>query len=57
MVLSSINEQARKQGIFKGMVVADAKAILPTVEVLDDKPDLPVKLLTRLAVWSRLARS
>jgi protein ImuB len=51
MVITSVNNEARKQGINKGMVVADAMAILPDLQVLDDKPDLAVKLLTRLSEW------
>ena len=33
------------------MVVADARAIIPSLEVLDDKPELPGKLLKSLAEW------
>lgn len=51
MVITSVNASAEKAGIFKGMVLADARAIIPDLEVMDDKPDLPVKLLNRLAEW------
>ena len=33
------------------MIVADARVVLPDVEVLDDKPELANKLLHNLAVW------
>jgi protein ImuB len=33
------------------MVVADARVIVPSLQVIDDKPDLPEKLLTRIAEW------
>lgn len=51
MVITSVNAAAEAAGIFKGMVLADARAIIPNLEVMDDKPDLAVKLLNRLAEW------
>lgn len=51
MVITSVNAAAEEAGIFKGMVLADARAIIPNLEVQDDKPELPVKLLNRLAEW------
>lgn len=51
MVITSINEAARKQGITTGMVLADARVIFPTLETRDDIPDLPGKLLMKLAEW------
>jgi protein ImuB len=51
MVLTSTNSVAEGRGINRGMVLADARAIVPKIEVQDDKPDLRGKLLTRLAEW------
>lgn len=51
MVITAANFKAEKNGINVGMVVADAKAILPDLKVEDDKPDLAPKLLKRLAEW------
>ena len=51
MVIVAANALAQAQGIHSGMVLADARAIIPSLEVLDDKPDLIDKLLTRLAGW------
>jgi len=51
MVITATNDAAEKKGIHKGMVLADARAILPDVQVMDDKPDLIDKLLKRLAEW------
>jgi protein ImuB len=51
MVITSVNYTAEKSGITTGMVLADARALLPELQVMDDNPDLPVKLLTRLAEW------
>jgi protein ImuB len=51
MVVSAANAPAQKYGIHKGMVMADARALLPTLEVRDDPPELIQKLLTRVAEW------
>ena len=51
MVIMAANAMAEKKGIHCGMVLADARAIVPELEVLDDKPDLTLKLLKRLAEW------
>jgi protein ImuB len=51
MVITAANAIAQQKGIDSGMVLADARAIIPDLEVQDDKPDLPGKLLKRLAEW------
>jgi protein ImuB len=51
MVITSANALAQSYGIDTGMVVADARAIIPSLEVLDDKPELPGKLLNSIARW------
>jgi protein ImuB len=51
MVVTAANALAQTQGIEKGMVVADARAIILSLEVLDDKPELPGKLLKGIAEW------
>jgi protein ImuB len=51
MVITAVNAVAEMKGINIGMVLADARAIIPDLEVLDDKPDLADKLLRRLAEW------
>lgn len=51
MVITAANPLAEREGIVRGMVLADARAILPDLQVLDDIPDLGEKLLTRLATW------
>jgi protein ImuB len=51
MVITAASSTAEMKGINSGMVLADARAIIPDLEVLDDKPDLPGKLLKRLAEW------
>lgn len=51
MVITAVNAVAQQQGILPGMVLADARAMIPSLQVLDDKPDLAYKLLKRLAEW------
>ncbi len=51
MVISGVNAAAVQKGITAGMVLADARALIPDLEVQDDKPDLIEKLLKRLAEW------
>ncbi len=51
MVITAANKLAQNQGIDIGMVVADARALIPSLEVLDDKPETLVRLLNGLAEW------
>jgi protein ImuB len=51
MIITAANTLVEAQGIFPGMVVADARALLPSIEILDDDPTLSNKLLKRLAEW------
>jgi protein ImuB len=51
MLITSANEIAQSQGVYSGMALADARALVPGLHFLDDKPGLPDKLLNRLAEW------
>ena len=51
MVITAVNKWALSKGIEPGTVVADARAIFPSLEVLDDDPSLSEKLLKAIAVW------
>lgn len=51
MIITAANTIARMKGVHEGMVLADARAFIPDLEVLDNKPDLGEKLLKRLAEW------
>jgi protein ImuB len=51
MVITASNEHAYAQGIPPGMPVADARALLPTLQVVDDRPGLAATLLQALAEW------
>lgn len=51
MIITAANTAAEKSGIRVGMALADARAIIPDLEAMDDKPDLAARLLKRLAEW------
>jgi len=51
MVITAANTLAQLSGIDIGMTVADARVILPSLHILDDKPDHSNKLLKGLAEW------
>lgn len=50
-VIRAANDPAEREGIKKGMVLADARMLIPSLEVLDHIPDLGNKLLHKLAGW------
>lgn len=52
MVVKEANLFAIREGITAGKVLADARAILPILEVLDDEPLETATLLQTLAEWS-----
>ncbi len=52
MLVTERNQLAQSMGVDKGMSLADAKAIFPSLQVIDDQPDLSAKLLQGLAEWS-----
>lgn len=51
MCITAVCPAAQKQGIFVGMAVADARALVANVQVLDDEPQLALQLLTGLGYW------
>jgi protein ImuB len=51
VIVTAANSLARAQGIYKNMVLADAKALYPSLHVIDDKPTLSKQLLDRIAEW------
>ena len=51
MMVTAANRLAQKEGVDIGMAVADARAIIPGLKVLDDPQGLPEKLLNGLAEW------
>jgi protein ImuB len=50
-IIIALNLPAQQQGIYTGMAVADACAIVPSLEVLDEKPGHAEKLLHGIAEW------
>lgn len=51
VIITACNAHARAQGIAPGMPLADASAILPNMEVFDDKPGRDENLLKALGKW------
>jgi protein ImuB len=51
MIVTSANNLAEKSDVNTGMVLADARAIIPSLQFFDDKPELHRKLLKGLAEW------
>ena len=51
MIVTGANTLAQKEGVDIGIVLADARAIISSLQFFDDQPQLPDKLLTGLAEW------
>jgi protein ImuB len=51
LVISAVNPEAGSNGIETGMAVADARAMVPGLKVMDDKPGLSGRLLKGIAEW------
>jgi protein ImuB len=51
MVVTAANDLAKMQGIEITMAVADARALYPSLKVLDDNIALSAKLLNGIAAW------
>jgi protein ImuB len=51
MIVKGVNAIAVARGVVPGWSLADARAFIPEVEVVDDKPELAEKLLKKLAEW------
>ncbi|WP_256010237.1 Y-family DNA polymerase [Desertivirga xinjiangensis] len=51
MIITAVSPLAEQSGIETGMRAADAKAICPGLEVIDDKPDRAKKLLRGIGEW------
>lgn len=51
MIITAASKAAQAQGIEAGMRAADAKAIVPGLEVISDKPGRSAKLLKGLGEW------
>ncbi len=51
VVVKAANRAAQAHGIDVGMVVADCRAVLPSLQVLDEIPGLAEKILTGIGEW------
>lgn len=51
LVVSATNPRADAAGIYRGMAVADARAIFPDLEVRDDEEGLSERLLRAMGEW------
>src|SRR4051794_18903452 len=51
MRITEVNAVAKAKGIEAGMVVADARVILPSLQIFADIPELTDKLLRKLCLW------
>lgn len=51
IIIIAVNKLAEDEGIYTGMAAADAKAIAPGLQVLDNMPGQQEKLLRKLALW------
>lgn len=51
MIVADTNGIAQTQGAYIGMAVADARAIIPSLEVMEDKPGHAAALLKGIAGW------
>ncbi|MGF6845535.1 protein ImuB [Chitinophaga sp. W3I9] len=52
MIVTAASRAAQLQGITKGMAVADARALIGTLEVIDDKPGQSNRILNALGEWA-----
>jgi protein ImuB len=51
MVIQAANSLAAAEDLEPGMAVADARAVVPELQVIDDRPGLSEKLLKGIAEW------
>lgn len=51
MIITAANPQAITKGIATGMALADARALHPSLEAVNDIPSLQEKMLHRIAEW------
>lgn len=51
MIVTDANGIAQKQGVVSGVVLADARAIIPSLKFFDEEPGRSAKLLEGLAEW------
>ena len=50
-IITDSNRQALSEGVFPGMVLADARALVPCLQVMNEKKGLKETLLKKIAEW------
>ena len=50
-LVTAASPTAQAKGVYVGMALADARAVLPSLQDFDDKPNLSTQLLQRIAEW------
>ena len=53
IILDAVNERARKAGIWPGMRLTDARALLPGIATHSSDPTADKHFLDQLAIWAR----
>jgi protein ImuB len=51
MVITAANQLAEQHGIYEGTVLADARAIIPSLQTVEDKPEQFQKIIAQFAEW------
>ncbi|WP_454880201.1 Y-family DNA polymerase [Sphingobacterium detergens] len=51
LIVNASNHLAEQEGIYPGLAIADAKAFLPSLKVINERPGLTEKLLHSIAHW------
>ena len=51
MMITEASTMAKAKGICNGMVVSDARIILPGIQVIDDTKDVGARLIKKLSLW------
>lgn len=51
LIVNASNLLAEREGIYPGLAIADAKAFLPSLKVINEEPGLTEKLLHNIAHW------
>lgn len=52
MLVVAANALAEKEGVYKGMSIADARAVCKSLEVIEEEPGVHQQILTSMAKWS-----
>lgn len=51
MVVTAANNLAEEKGVYSGTILADARAIIPCLQIKEDTPELFTDVIKKMAVW------